>query len=44
MYSLIQFQHNTDSEYTYSVIKYVMLLEKLEFELAGKLRQPLIFD
>ena len=44
MYSLIQIQQNTDSEYTYSVIKYVTLLEKLEFERAGKLIQPLIFD
>ena len=31
-------------EYTYSVIKYVTLIEKLEFERTRKLKQPLIFD
>ena len=44
MYSLIQIQQKTDSEYTHSVIKYVKLIEKLKFERTRKLKQPLIFD
>ena len=44
MQSLIEIQQKTDSEYTYSVIKYVTLIEKLEFERTRKLKQPLILD
>ena len=37
-------QQNTDSEYTYSVIKCVTLIEKIEFERTRKFKQSLIFD
>ena len=43
IFKMIQIQQNTDLEYTYLVIKYITLIERLEFDRTRKRKQPLIF-
>ena len=43
IFKMIQIQQNTNLEYAYLVIKYITLIERLEFDRTRKRKQPLIF-